>query len=103
MSSKKPIIQPVDEQEPELPQRLCSEIQLFDLCELERCRFKDGRFCTDPELLARFEAVAEPVDRPAQFFEDNEDEEELYPEDQEDDDDSRDFRDEDHAEDDDAW
>ena len=47
-----------------LPKRLCSEIQLFDLCELERCRFRDERFCTDPEMIARFEAVAEPVERP---------------------------------------
>jgi hypothetical protein len=103
MSGKEEPLNVAEDSLPELPRRLCSEIQLFDLCELERCRFKDGRFCTDPELLARFEAVAEPVDRPAQFFEDNEDEEELYPEDQEDDDDSRDFRDEDNAEDDDAW
>lgn len=39
--------------------RLCSEIQLFDLCELDDCRFKQGRFCTDPNLLRRFEAIAE--------------------------------------------
>ena len=32
----------------EVPRRLCSEIQLFDLCELEKCHFKDERFCTDP-------------------------------------------------------
>lgn len=44
--------------EPAKPaQRLCSEIQLFDLCELERCAFKEGRFCTDQELLARFEQL----------------------------------------------
>jgi hypothetical protein len=24
--------------------RLCSEIQLFDLCELDRCSFKEDRF-----------------------------------------------------------
>lgn len=58
----------------EQPRRLCSEIQLFDLCELERCRFRDDRFCTDPEMLARFEAVAEPEDRPARHYEDDGDE-----------------------------
>ncbi|BCS53810.1 hypothetical protein [Geobacter sp. SVR] len=40
-------------------QRLCSEIQLFDLCELERCGHKNGRFCTDTNLLAKFERISE--------------------------------------------
>ncbi len=102
MSSKKELVQPAEEEVAELPRRLCSEIQLFDLCELERCRFKDDRFCTDPELLARFEAVAEPEDRPAQRFSDDEEEEEgLYLDDLEDD--ESDFEDEDHPEEDDAW
>lgn len=56
-----------------LPRRLCSEIQLFDLCELECCHFKDGRFCTDPEMLARFESVAEPQELPASRFDDEDD------------------------------
>jgi len=43
-------------------QRLCSEIQLFDLCDLERCNHKVGRFCTDGELLARFERISEKDD-----------------------------------------
>lgn len=59
----------------ELPKRLCSEIQLFDLCELERCRYRDGRFCTDTDMLARFEAVAEPEDRSARRFDDDLEEE----------------------------
>lgn len=42
-----------------LPQRLCSEIQLFDLCDLESCKRKKGRFCTDVVLLNRFEKIAE--------------------------------------------
>ena len=42
-----------------LPSRLCSEIQLFDLCDLETCLQKNGRFCTDTELLCQFEKVAE--------------------------------------------
>ena len=42
-----------------IAQRLCSEIQLFDLCELDSCKQKNGRFCTDVELLGRFEKIAE--------------------------------------------
>lgn len=45
------------------PLRLCSEIQLFDLCDLETCRFKSGRFCTDVKLLASFEKIAEEDQR----------------------------------------
>ena len=29
--------------------RLCSEIQLFDLCDLEYCKHKVERFCENPE------------------------------------------------------
>lgn len=65
------------------PQRLCNEIQLFDLCELDRCDFKDGRFCTDPRLLAKFEAIADvederPSDRRAVNVDDTDDEDEFY-------------------------
>jgi len=66
------------------PQRLCSEIQLFDLCELERCTYKDGRFCTDPRLLAKFEAISDDEDeRPATArhiasVDDTDEEEEFY-------------------------
>jgi hypothetical protein len=105
MSSKLEVVQPAEETAAEQPHRLCSEIQLFDLCELERCTFKEDRFCTDPELLARFEAVAEPEDRPALHFnsdEDDEDEDEFYLDDLEDDDDS-DVEDEEQPEEDDAW
>jgi hypothetical protein len=45
-------------------QRLCNEIQLFELCELERCGHKRGLFCTSTELLNRFEAIAEEDERP---------------------------------------
>jgi hypothetical protein len=45
--------------------RLCNEIQLFDLCELEKCGHKQGLFCTRTELLNRFEAIAEEDERPA--------------------------------------
>lgn len=53
--------------------RLCSEIQLFDLCELDSCSARIDRFCTDKELLARFEAIKEEDDRPPLVY----DEEEL--------------------------
>lgn len=46
-------------------QRLCNEIQLFDLCELEKCGHKKGLYCTSTELLSRFEAIAEEEERPA--------------------------------------
>ncbi len=39
--------------------RLCSEIQLFDLCDLDRCKFKNTNFCTNDELLTRFEKIAD--------------------------------------------
>lgn len=40
-------------------QRLCSEIQLFDLCSEEVCKHRDGRYCTNSEALAKFEAISE--------------------------------------------
>ena len=59
-----------------LPQRLCSEIQLFDLCDLNSCNHKSGRFCTDSELLGRFEKIAEAeVRAPERFISDEDDEE----------------------------
>jgi hypothetical protein len=54
--------------------RLCSEIQLFDLCELDVCGHKDGRYCTKGDLLARFEAIADDDRSPEQFFADELDE-----------------------------
>jgi hypothetical protein len=45
-------------------QRLCNEIQLFDLCELEKCGHKQGLYCSSHELLNRFEAIAEEDERP---------------------------------------
>jgi hypothetical protein len=45
---------------PKLPaQRLCNEIQLFDLCDLETCSFKAGRFCSNAELLSSFERISD--------------------------------------------
>ncbi|MDD2897072.1 MAG: hypothetical protein PHI31_00030 [Desulfuromonadaceae bacterium] len=48
-----------DDQTAELPQRLCGEIQLFDLCDLDSCHFRNGRFCTDPMMLESFEKISE--------------------------------------------
>lgn len=45
--------------------RLCNEIQLFDLCELEKCGHKQGLYCTSTELLNHFEAIAEEDERSA--------------------------------------
>jgi hypothetical protein len=63
-------------------QRLCSEIQLFDLCDLDICCQKNGRYCTNPEVLARFEAIKEEDERsPEQYlteeFDDEDETEEL--------------------------
>ena len=58
-------------------QRLCSEIQLFDLCELDACGHKDGRFCTRGEILERFEAIKEEDERaPEQYLSEELDEDE---------------------------
>ncbi len=97
------------EEQKELPLRLCSEIQLFDLCELDNCDFKDGRFCTNPEMLASFEAVAEPEDRQARYIDevDEETEEDIYSEEFDEDDDDDDgysvFDDEDSSERNEEW
>lgn len=48
--------------EQEKPQRLCSEIQLFDLCSKETCSKKKGRYCTDEALLEKFEAISHEED-----------------------------------------
>ncbi|HBG04214.1 MAG: hypothetical protein A2075_15845 [Geobacteraceae bacterium GWC2_58_44] len=63
-------------------QRLCSEIQLFDLCDLDVCSHKDGRFCTEAGILERFEAIKEEDERsPEQYLaeelEEDEESEEL--------------------------
>lgn len=50
------------------PKRLCSEIQLFDLCDLECCGYKDGRYCTREELISRFERIAEEDERSPQRY-----------------------------------
>jgi hypothetical protein len=68
----------IEEQEPAKPeQRLCSEIQLFDLCDLEQCSHKQGRYCTNGELLTRFERISEKDDTSSYLFEGSEDGEEA--------------------------
>jgi hypothetical protein len=68
----------------EKQRRLCSEIQLFDLCTKEKCGLKDGRFCTDESMLARFEAINPEDDFPPEQYLDEEGgegeaEDEAYP------------------------
>ncbi len=46
----------------ETPRRLCSEIQLFDLCTKKSCEHKDGRYCTDNAILGKFEAIRDDED-----------------------------------------
>lgn len=53
-------------------QRLCNEIQLFDLCDLEKCSFKEGKFCTNAEMLTAFEQISDAeVVRPEVFMSDD--------------------------------
>lgn len=65
----------------EKPRRLCSEIQLFDLCEKTKCNKKDGRFCSDDLLVAKFEAISQEDDFPPDRYDGEEpeggDEDEL--------------------------
>jgi len=56
------------------PRRLCSEIQLFDLCSLDTCGHRDGRYCTKGEILAKFEAISEDERSAGQFMADELDE-----------------------------
>ena len=58
--------------------RLCGEIQLFDLCDLNVCTYKAERFCTNADLLARFERISEDEQRPLiQAFPDEELDEDM--------------------------
>lgn len=57
---------------PEKTDRLCNEIQLFDLCDLDSCNYKQGRFCTDSDLLRRFEAIKEEDERSNLVYEEEE-------------------------------
>lgn len=51
------------EKEEKKTERLCSEIQLFDLCSKDRCEKRNGRYCTEAGMLARFEAISEEEDQ----------------------------------------
>ncbi len=65
MTTKVTPEQDAEETAPAEPvKRLCNEIQLFDLCEREKCGFKEGAYCTEPDLLRKFESIAEEDDRP---------------------------------------
>ena len=58
------------------PRRLCSEIQLFDICAKDVCNHWDGRYCTKGDILAKFEAITDADDErsPEQFMADELDE-----------------------------
>lgn len=58
----------------EKPRRLCSEIQLFDLCDKAKCGSKDGRFCADEFLVAKFEAISQEDDFPPDVYDESESE-----------------------------
>lgn len=56
-------------EEAQTQRRLCSEIQLFDLCDRDVCSHRDGRYCTKGDILAKFEAIREEDDRsPEQYM-----------------------------------
>jgi hypothetical protein len=64
MTKKVAPVEDVEDVPPAAPaKRLCNEIQLFDLCDREKCDFKEGAYCTEPDLLRRFEAIADEEDR----------------------------------------
>ena len=61
-------------------QRLCSEIKLFDLCELDDCSYREGRFCNDRRMLESFEKIADVEQRVPDGFDESdfdEDEDDL--------------------------
>ena len=64
--------------------RLCSEIQLFDLCSKDTCNCKNGRYCTDDELLAKFESISEEDVLQDQLVDDSDDYEDSDDEDYDD-------------------
>ncbi|MBI1922589.1 MAG: hypothetical protein HYS23_16080 [Geobacter sp.] len=61
-------------EESTIQRRLCSEIQLFDLCDkglTDVCGHRDGRYCTKGDIIARFEAISDDDNRsPEQFMAD---------------------------------
>jgi hypothetical protein len=61
------------------PRRLCSEIQLFDICAKDICSHKDGRYCSNGDILAKFEAIRDvEVERtPEQFMDEIEDTDDM--------------------------
>lgn len=61
-----------EQEQPGTPvDRLCSEIQLFDLCDLDRCGYKKDRFCSNQLLLDKFEAIREEDDRQMLLYDDD--------------------------------
>jgi len=59
-------------QEKSSVRRLCSEIQLFDLCDLDVCRFRKDRFCSNDDLLRKFESIKEKDETPDLVYDEDE-------------------------------
>lgn len=62
------VTKPCIKAEEEIPvlspiKRLCNEIQLFDLCDKNVCFSKSGNYCTENDLLTRFENIEEQESR----------------------------------------
>lgn len=52
--------------------RLCSEIQLFDLCDLDVCSFRKDRFCSNEDFLRKFESIKEKDETPDLVYDEDE-------------------------------
>ena len=78
----------IEKKQTDQPQRLCSEIQLFDLCDLDSCScsLKSGRFCSNEDLVSHFERIAEEeltppqlyIDEEEHYIDDETEEEDIY-------------------------
>lgn len=65
-------MEPREQEQNNPPQRLCSEIKLFDLCDLDSCSYKRGRYCSNEEVVSRFEKISEEEFSPPQRYIDEE-------------------------------
>ncbi|MBI2354983.1 MAG: hypothetical protein HYV06_08135 [Deltaproteobacteria bacterium] len=61
-------------QDPKPARRLCGEIKLFDLCDLDGCGDREGRFCGNQDLLARFEQISDEERTPERYLDEEPDE-----------------------------
>lgn len=79
----------IEKKQTSQPQRLCSEIQLFDLCDLDSCScslIESGRFCSNEVLVSNFEKIAGEelappqlyIDEEEDYMDDETEEEDIY-------------------------